>query len=120
MTDSMVQDLPKVLVTAGPNAPDDGSTIVTPPGAEDLQAATSRWWVQVLVRFARTYLQSLLGTWGTLTSGIPQQMGMNLSEFGNTFYLAAVFAVAPAVVSLAQNTLEFLVKLDTSNPKWRG
>jgi len=126
MVDTIVEttlpppELPKVLITAGPEAPPDGSTVVTAPGAQDRQAAVSRWWVQVLVRFGRTYLQSLLGTYATLTSGIPEQMGLNLSEFGNTFYLAAIFAVAPAVISLLQNTLEFLVKLDTNAPRLRG
>ena len=126
MVDTHVQsgpispELPKVLITAGPDAPPDGSKVETAPGARDRQAAVSRWWVQVLVRFARTYIQSLLGTYATLTSGIPEQMGLNLNEFGNTFYLAAVFAVAPAVISLLQNTLEFLIKLDTSAPRLRG
>ncbi len=126
MVDTIVEsalpapELPKVLITAGPAAPPDGSTVITAPGAEDRQASVSRWWVQVLVRFGRTYLQALLGTYGTLTSGIPEKMGLNLNEFGNTFYLAAMFAVAPAVLSLLQNTLEFLIKLDTSNPKMRG
>jgi hypothetical protein len=109
-----------VLVVKRPGAPADDSILETPPGKPDMRVVVQRWWMQVIVRVARTYLQNLLGTYLTLASGLPEKLGLKLDEFGSIFVMAASFAVAPAVVSLIQNTIELLSSWDLSNPKMRG
>ena len=110
-----------ILVVERPSAPDNNTVIKTPSReAADLRVVAQRWWVQVLVRVARTYLQNLIGTYATLASGLPQKLGLQIDEFGGIFVMAASFAVAPAMVALIQNTIEILAEFDLSNPKMRG
>ena len=120
----MSQELPKVLVTAGPEAPVEGTVITTPAGSPDMEVAVSRWWVQVLVRVCRTYLQSLVAFLGVLTVGKPlaESVGIRLDavDFWTLMLQAASLSVAPAVIALIHNAIELLAELDRSNPKLRG
>ena len=65
----------------------------------------------VLVRALRTFLQTLLGT---LTAGM---MGvMPAQDFLHLLRVCASISVASGVVSLLQNTIELLGRLDQSHP----
>lgn len=126
-------ELPKVLVTARPEAPPEGSVIYTPSGSPDMEVKVSRWWVQVLVRASRSYLQNVLGY--LLGAGL----GLNVAHaaeialaaadirpdpdvivFGRLFLTAMGAAVGPTVVCIIQNALELLAEADTKAPKWRA
>ncbi len=80
-------------------------------------------WQSVLVRAARTYLQSLVAFLAVVGLGI--EVGaiddaVRLAPFAAKLILAAELAVAPTVVALLQNGLEVLRKLDVSHPELRG
>ena len=120
----------KTLITTRPNMPAD-ITIETPKGVADVEVVSMSWWKQVLIRTARTYLQSVLGTITALSAG-PAVIGATVSiqaadamrlaieQFGGVIASALVLAIMPAVITLIQNLIELLTKLDTSNPKFRA
>ena len=112
----------KVLVTERPGAPVDGDKIKTPVGVPDLQAVTRTWYAQVGVRVLRTYLQSLVGSLLAVGSGAAEAVGIHIpiKDFGDLLMTSAGLAVAPAVMSLLQNAIEILTKLDQTNPQARG
>ena len=70
----------------------------------------------ILIRAARTYLQSLLGM---LTAMVGTQL-IPYSSFADLFLKAAGLAVAPMAFSLLQNILELLAQLDKTNPAMRA
>lgn len=70
----------------------------------------------ILIRAARTYLQSLLGM---LTAMVGTQI-IPYTDFTDLFVKAASLAVAPMAFSLLQNTLELLAKLDKNSPTLRA
>lgn len=112
----------KVLVTERPDAPADGDKIKTPAGVPDLQAVTRSWYAQVGIRVLRTYLQSLVGFVLAVGSGAAGGVGINIQvgDFGDLMLKSAGLAVAPAVMSLLQNSIEILSKLDQTNPQVRA
>ena len=119
---TVVQEPVKVLVTARPEAPVDGAIIKTPAGVPDLQAVTRSWYAQVGVRVLRTYLQSLVGFVLAVSTGAAAGVGINIQvgDFGDVMLKSAGLAVAPAVMSLLQNAIEILSKLDQTNPQARA
>jgi len=80
------------------------------------------WWQQALIRGTRVYLQSLVGFLLAAGTGAAAAVGVNLpvGDFGKLLLSAASMAVAPAVISLLQNSIEILSKLDSSNPQVRA
>ncbi len=112
----------KVLVTDRPGAPVDGDKIKTPLGVPDLQAVTRSWYAQVGVRVLRTYLQSLLGFVVAVSTGAAAGVGIHIAvgDFGDLMLKSAGLAVAPAAVSMIQNAIEILSKLDQTNPQARA
>lgn len=70
-----------------------------------------------LVRPARVYLQGLVGF---LVAGNAGMEGVAAADFIQILINASSLAVAPAVVSLIQNTIELLTKVDESKPEYRG
>ena len=123
MEEKMVQLEPvKVLVTERPEAPADGEIIKTPAGVPDLQAVTRSWYAQVGVRVLRTYLQSLVCFVLAVGSGAAAGAGIHVAvgDFGDLMLKSAGLAVAPAVMSLLQNSIEILSKLDQTNPQARA
>ena len=102
------EDAPKVIGTAGSGT------------GNDVTVTTRPWYQLVGIRVMRVYLQSLLGFLLATGSGLAEAAGIPLNQFGNAFVVAATLAVAPTVVSLLQNTLEFLTKLDMTNPGLRA
>lgn len=86
---------------------------------------TMPWWRVLLVRVARTYVQSLLGLTATIlvapqtpiSVGAPYYV---LAPVVGAFVLALQWALAPAVVALLHNVYELLTKLDQTAPEWRA
>lgn len=72
-------------------------------------------WVRILtIRVLRVWLQSFLGLLAIDGLGIA-----DLAPPGEAFqqmWTVAGIALAPAVIALLQNALEFLTKLDVKNP----
>lgn len=79
-------------------------------------------WKIVLVRALRSYLQSLGGLLTVTGSPIGAAVGLTLEapDFVTWFLKCASIALAPAVISVIQNTLELLKKVDETNPGFRG
>lgn len=76
-------------------------------------------WQMVAVRVVRNYLQVVLGLLAADGVG-----AVELAHAGNDFWIhllaAAKIALAPAVIALLHNSVEFLTKLDVNNPEWRA
>jgi hypothetical protein len=81
-------------------------------------------WAQVLVRFVRSYLQGLVGFLLLALAAKPTLAGLGVvippGDFLSALEVAAGLALAPSVVSLLQNTIELLGKLDEKFPKLRA
>lgn len=102
------EDTPKVVGTAGMGS-DTEVTVTTMP-----------WYKMAAIRAARVYLQALVGFLVVGGTGIGEAAGIPIYQFGGNLATAATLAVAPSVVSLLQNILEFLTKLDVTNPALRA
>ncbi len=115
-------ELPKILLTEREESPADKTVLPTPTGKSDVIVVTMPAWERVAVRTGRVYLQSLVGFLIAGGTGAAAAVGVNLpvGDFGKLMLASASLAVAPAVISLIQNTIELLGKLDTSNPQLRG
>ena len=79
-------------------------------------------WQIVAVRAARVYLMTLVGLLTVTGSPIGSAAGLTLTvnEFFPWLMTCASVSVAPAVVSLLQNAIELLAKLDATNPGLRA
>lgn len=79
----------------------------------DIKVVEVKWWRLILIRTARSYIQSLLGLLGARELGLT-----GIHEISFIFVTAAF----PAFISLLQNSLEILTKLDSSDSyaKYRG
>jgi hypothetical protein len=75
-------------------------------------------WQLIAIRVLRVYLQSVLGLLGGDSAGVIELA--HGAGFWPHLEEAAFAALAIAVVSLIQNTYEFLTKLDVSNPGLRA
>jgi len=123
MAEKTVEQEPiKVLVTERPEAPADGDKIKTPAGSADLVAVTRSWYAQVGIRVLRTYLQGVLGFLTAIASGATDAVGIHVpvGDFWDLLLKSAGLAVAPAMISLLQNAIEILSKLDQTNPQVRA
>jgi hypothetical protein len=76
----------------------------------------------VLIRATRCYLQTFIGLLVASSSGVASALGVTLSagDFIHHVLICASIAVAPAFISLCQNALELLTKLDATNPALRA
>lgn len=108
---------PKVLAVARGTL-DADVTAETPPGNPDVRVVVVSAVQMILVRVARTYLQSLLGFLGAAAVGALDTLAP-MDAWGK-IVTAAGLALFPAFVSLVQNVLEWLTKLDTRAPELRG
>jgi hypothetical protein len=83
-------------------------------------------WKIVLVRASRVYLQAILtfltanGTGATAKVGEVIGLAIPVMDFYQVLLMSASMAVAPAVGSILQNTIELLAKLDATNPALRA
>lgn len=112
----------KVVVTERPDGPVSGTTVVTPAGQPNVEVVTMGVWKQVGIRVLRTYLQSLLGFILAVGTGAAGAVGINIpaKDFMTLIISSASLAVAPAVISLLQNAVEILTRLDEKNPSLRA
>lgn len=114
----------QAIVTAREDAPADGTVVVTPPGQPNVILKAMTPVAQVLVRFSRTYLQGLVGFLLLSLAAKPVAAGLGVvvpvGDFWGAVQVAAGLALAPAVISLLQNLVELLAKLDESFPKLRA
>jgi len=83
-------------------------------------------WKIALVRCVRVYIQSLLGFLTATGTGLTAAVGAALGtpipamDFFHMLVFCASLAIAPATVSLLQNILELLAKIDATNPTLRA
>jgi hypothetical protein len=99
----------------------DGEIVQTPAGQPDFRVTVMSPLVQIVVRGFRTYLQALLGLLAVALVG-PSQMLPSVAprDFLAALQLAAGLALAPAAISVLQNLVEFLAKVDELFPKARA
>lgn len=76
----------------------------------------------VLVRAARVYLQTLIGLLGAFGLGVATDVGVTMTagNFWHTLIACGSLALAPAVMSVLQNTVELLAQVDAKSPQWRA
>jgi hypothetical protein len=113
---------PKVLMTDRGTL-DHDVTATTPGDSPNIRVVVVQPIVRVLVRVARTYLQSLLAFLGLAAIGGLPGPGVDPTDpqtLLTKLALAAGYALAPAVVSLIQNVLEVSASWDTTQPELRG
>lgn len=94
----------------------------TPSGEANVEVVALQWWKQALIRGSRVYLQSLVGFLVAAGTGAASAVGVNLpvGDFGQLLLSSASLAIAPAVISLLQNSVEILTRLDTTTPEMRA
>lgn len=100
--------------------PDENVLARTKASEPNIDVITLPWWQMIVIRASRVYLQSMLGFLTASATGIADAIGVPLGQFGNIFVTSASLAVAPAAISLIQNTVEILTKLDITNPQLRA
>ncbi len=110
---------PKVLAVARGTLNTD-MTAETPTGHSDVRVVVVSAVRVVAIRTVRTYLQSLLGFLGATAIGAIPSDPLDPQNAGQRILLAAGLALFPAFVSLVQNILELLAKLDVTQPELRG
>lgn len=105
----------KVMVSASDTAPADRTVLKTPEGVEDVQVVVVSRWRQVLIRTVRTYLQGFVGFLVAGQTGAADAVGVYLpaGDFLALCISSASLALAPAVISVLQNTIELLSELDS-------
>jgi hypothetical protein len=102
----------EVVVSAGA-VDDDGRFRVHPQVVSALEI--------VAVRAGRTFLQSLIGFLLVGAIGAPFiDAPIFAGSFMAKLVASASLAVAPTAMSVLQNVLELLIKLDSSIPRLRG
>jgi hypothetical protein len=97
-------------------------TMTTDAQLGTVTIVTMRPWQIILVRAARCYVQTLVGLLTAVGTGLAKDIGVTLSapDFAQTLLTCAGIALAPAIISLLQNSLELLAKLDATAPAMRA
>ena len=122
MEKTIVVQPDKVMMTADATTPASGTILPTAVGKADVEVIAVTWWAQVLIRVARTYLQSLVGFVLAVESGAAAGVGLSMpaNDFVERLIVAASMAAAPAAMALLQNAIEILSRLDRSAPQMRA
>lgn len=84
----------------------------TPPGMPNVIVKAVPKVQIVATRVARVYLTAFLGMWGVITSGVASEYLTPPREFAGKMWLAAGFALAPSVIQLLGNLVEWVTALD--------
>lgn len=105
----------------------------TPGPSPDVRVIALPSWRIVLIRVLRVYMQSFVGFLGALTSGMlaptmaagsgstaMQVQAILPHAFWGQVLVAASVACVPTFITLAQNALELLTRLDESHPQLRA
>jgi hypothetical protein len=113
-----------VLTTGRTGSAPDGTVIETPSGQPDLIVTVMSPLAQVLVRTARTFLQSFIGFLGAgaLGKGVLGSLGVEIApnDLWSVIQFAFGLSLFPTLMAFAQNALELLGRLEASMPKWRA
>lgn len=88
--------------------------------AAPVDVRTMSIWKMVAVRVVRTYLSTFLGLLTVDSSGVATITIGGADSGWGALSSAALVALAPSFVSLLHNTVDFLTKLDVTNPEWRA
>lgn len=88
------------------------------PAPRMAEAVPMPEWQRILVRVLRTYLQCVVGL--LLAGGVSDVVGVPARDFATLLMNALSVSLAPAVVSLIHNGLEFLASIDETRPQVRG
>jgi hypothetical protein len=114
----------RMMVTDRVGAPPNGTTIETPAGRPNIVIQLMTPIAQVLVRGVRTYVQGVIGflLLGLAARPVMENLGVVVppGDFVEAVKVAGGLALAPAAISLLQNTAELLGKLDAMFPKLRA
>lgn len=87
----------------------------------NVEVVSMPWWKIVLVRAGRVYLQGLLGfLTANMTGATEAVTGVPMGDFASKCAIAASLAVAPTVLSLIQNVIELLARMDQKSPQLRA
>lgn len=113
-----------IIVTDRGAAPPDGYVAKTPMFTRDVMIRTMTPVAQVGVRVVRTWLQSFVGflLLSFASAPIAGSLGVQIApgDLWDKVVLAAGLALAPTLISLAQNTLELFARVDELFPKARA
>ena len=76
----------------------------------------------IAVRASRVYLQTLIGLLGAFGLGVASEVGVTMTAgtFWHTLVACGSLALAPAVMSILQNTVELLAQVDAKLPQMRA
>ncbi len=89
-----------------PPGPDNDMVAHTPAGEPNIKVLTQPWYLMILIRVARVYIQTLVGLAGVDFASTR----IDFSGLGEI----AVLAGSAAFISLLQNTGEILSQLDSN------
>lgn len=112
MTDTPIP----VVMTDRQGAPAEGSTLETPSGKPNVVVRLMTPLAQILVRTARTYVQSLIGFLPLVLGASYFGLQMEPMDFLQKIGVAAGWAIAPALIAFIMNLAELLARLDET--KW--
>lgn len=120
------------IVTRRDDAVPHSVVAQTPGPAPDVRMIALPSWRIAVVRMLRVYGQSFLGFLTVLMSGMlapavaatssastAEVQAILPHEFWGIVSLAAQMAVAPSFMTLVQNAVELLSRLDEKSPQWR-
>jgi hypothetical protein len=116
----------ETMITARADTPPDKTELHTERGGEHLHVVVRAMTplAQVAVRFARTYIQGLIGflLLGLASASTLANVGVVVQpgDFLSALKVAAGLALAPAVISLLQNLAELLARVDEKYPMARA
>jgi hypothetical protein len=112
----------RTIITAREERPTD-TAVSTPTGHNVILEAMAPW-AQVLVRFVRSFLQGLVAFLLLGLAAKPTMEGLGVvvppGDFIEALKVAAGLALAPSVISLIQNAIELLARVDERFPKLRA
>lgn len=115
----MADDLVPTVVTKREDTFPASTTATTPGLLPNVPIIAMPWWQIVLVRTARVYLQSLSAFVSMALTGV-DPLDIMPETLGAALWLSAQLALAPATLTLIQNALELLAKLDMVRPTLRA
>lgn len=110
---------PKVLAVARSHTEETIAAQV-PDGQSELCVVVVSAARVVVTRGLRTYLQALLGFLGATAIGVIPTDPVAPPEAWQRLVFAAGLALWPAVISVLQNVLELLGRVDVTRPELRG
>lgn len=118
MTDQSPQVV-TVIDRGATSTPTDQSIAVTPGKASNLKVNIVTPLTNILVRAARTFLQTMLGLMMASMTGAASTI-LPPGDFGHLAYVCAGLSIASTGICVIQNIIELLARLDQSSPTLRG